>query len=144
MWRTLLTDVEPDPTTAASDINTVDYRAFEWPVANLVVVAGEVQACLLHGADGVVRKVLRLGVTGVSSLDFIEIRELRDSELLAIVTPKVAWFVDVAGDVKGPFEFGAPIESVLLNDRGEVVLRVYDVGDPAFPVVEYVLDRSAV
>lgn len=144
LWRTLLSGMEPDSTTMASDINTVDYKVFEWPVANLVVVAGEAQACLLRSADGVVQRVLRLGMTGVSSLDFIEIRELRDSELLVIVTSKVAWLVGPTGVAKGPYEFGAPIESVLLNDKGEVVLRVYDVGDPALPIVEYVLGGSVI
>lgn len=140
LWRAQLSEFDPDVTSAAVDINTVDYKAVYWQAGGYLVVAGETRAYLVRALDGQKCAELEIMMTGVSSVDFLEVVELSQLPLVAVGCPKVVWLVDDHARVVGENRFAGPITAVREGRPGELVITVYDVENDSLPEVDHVID----
>ena len=140
VWRADLPGFDPDVTSAAVDINTVDYKAVHWRAGGYLVVAGETRAHLIRVVDGQKRAELELAMTGVSTVDFLAVVELSGLPLVAICCPKVVWLVDDHARVVGEHRFAGPITAVRERLPGELAVTVHDVENDSLPEVDHVID----
>ncbi|GLZ32757.1 hypothetical protein Lesp02_49450 [Lentzea sp. NBRC 105346] len=140
LWRTVLPDFAPDITSAEVDNHTVDYRAAGWESGQLLVVAGEDRAYLIGYVDGRVKRELPLGATGISTVDFVGIVELRHGSLLAVASAKVVWLVNGQAEIVGEFRYQGPVDSVRAGQPNELVVAFYDVENASWPVVDHVIN----